>query len=58
MFNFLMDPDATINGGRPGGWENPPIGGDLQRIICPISKELRDWGIIGPIIPIHVGVED
>ncbi len=58
MFNFLMDPETTINGVRPGGWENPPIGGDLQWIIVPIFKEWRDWGIISPIAPINAIIKD
>lgn len=57
MFNFLMDP-ATINGVRPGGWQDPPIGGDLQRVIAPIFKEWRDWGIIFPIVPINTIIKD
>ena len=57
MFNFLMDP-ATINGVRPGGWQDPPIGGDLQRVIAPVFKEGRDWGIIFPIVPINTIIKD
>lgn len=58
MFNFLMDPEATINGVRPGGLQDPPIGGDLQWIISPIFKEKREWAIIGPIAPINATIKD
>ena len=51
MLNFLMDPETTINGVRPGGWENPPIGGDLQRVIAPICKDWRKFEP-RPITPI------
>ena len=51
MFNFLMDPEATINGVRPGGLVDPPIGGDLQWIIVPIFKEQTapGQGILEPV---------
>lgn len=52
MFNFLMDPETTIKGVRPGGYGDPPI--DIIRpwaITFPIYKEWRDWEIIGPAVP-------
>lgn len=58
MFNFLMDSEATINGVRPGGLVDPPIGGDLQWIIAPFIKEKRDWGIIFPIAPIKAIIKE
>ena len=58
MFNFLMDLEATINGVRPGGLQDPPIGGDLQRIIAPIFREWHDWGIIKPVDPINATIKD
>ena len=58
MFNFLMDPEATINGGRPGGLVDPPIDTIRPWIISPICKEWHDWGIIKPVDPINATITD
>ena len=58
MLNFLMDPETTINGGRPGGLVDPPIDTIRPWSIAPIFKEWRDWGIISPIAPINAIIKD